>query len=133
VIFVDTSFWLALRVPRDAHHAEAATLIRELADAPLVTSNQVRGESWTILRRRAWHAAAVKFLDVLERTERVRVERISRELEESALQWLRQHDEREYSFVDATSFALMRSMRITDALAFDGDFEAAGFVELRAS
>jgi predicted nucleic acid-binding protein len=74
----------------------------------------------------------VKFLDVLERSERVHVERISRDLEESALRWLREHDEREYSFVDASSFALMRSLRITDALAFDGDFAAAGFVELRA-
>jgi len=133
VIFVDTSFWLALRLPRDSHHGEAVTLMRELASTSLVTSNHVRGESWTIMRRRAWHAAAVKFLDVLERTERVRVERISHELEDSALRWLRQHDEREYSFVDATSFALMRSMRITDALAFDGNFAAAGFVELSAS
>jgi len=132
VIFVDTSFWLALRVPRERHHREALALMRELADASLVTSNHVRGETWTMVRRRAWHGAAVKFLDVLERSERVHVERISRDLEESALRWLREHDEREYSFVDATSFALMGSLRITDALAFDGDFAAAGFVELRA-
>jgi predicted nucleic acid-binding protein len=45
---------------------------------------------------------------------------------------LRQHDERKYSFVDATSFALMASEGIHEALAFDGDFTAAGFVELRA-
>jgi predicted nucleic acid-binding protein len=44
----------------------------------------------------------------------------------------RRHDEREYSFVDATSFApLMRSMRIKRVPAFDGDFAAAGFTELR--
>ncbi len=49
-----------------------------------------------------------------------------------ALRWLGRHDEREYSFVDATSFALMRSLRIRDALAFGGDFTAAGFRELRA-
>ncbi len=40
-------------------------------------------------------------------------------------------DERTYSFVDATSFAVMRRNRIRDALAFDGDFSAAGFVEFR--
>jgi predicted nucleic acid-binding protein len=45
--------------------------------------------------------------------------------------WLRRHDEREYSFVDATSFVFMRSRRIRSALAFDGDFSAAGFEELR--
>jgi predicted nucleic acid-binding protein len=35
------------------------------------------------------------------------------------------------SFVDATSFVVMRSLEIREALAFDGDFTAAGFVELR--
>jgi len=35
-----------------------------------------------------------------------------------------------YSFVDATAFALMCSMRIKDVLAFDGDFSAASFREL---
>jgi hypothetical protein len=35
----------------------------------------------------------------------------------------------EYSFVDATSFAVMRSLRVREALAFDGDFAAAGFTE----
>ena len=35
------------------------------------------------------------------------------------------------SFVDATSFALMRKLWITGALAFDGDFAAAGFTELQ--
>jgi predicted nucleic acid-binding protein len=59
------------------------------------------------------------------------VESVSHELEAQALRWLRRHDERKYSFVDATSFALMRSLRIKAALAFDGDFAAAGFVELR--
>jgi predicted nucleic acid-binding protein len=52
-------------------------------------------------------------------------------MEDECWRWLRAHDERPYSFVDATSFALMRKLRIEKALAFDGDFAAAGFVELR--
>lgn len=52
--------------------------------------------------------------------------------EKEALRWLQRHDGREYSFVDATSFALMRSLRVREALAFDGDFTAACFVELRS-
>jgi predicted nucleic acid-binding protein len=45
---------------------------------------------------------------------------------------MRRHDEREYSFVDATGFSVMQTMRIREALAFDRDFAAAGFAELRA-
>jgi predicted nucleic acid-binding protein len=33
--------------------------------------------------------------------------------------------------VDASSFVVMRRHRIAEALAFDGDFTAAGFVEVR--
>jgi len=132
MIFVDTSFWIALRNRRDPHHEEAVALLGQLSDAPLVTSNHVRGETWTYLRRRAGHGAAVGFLDAVERSPRVRVLAIGAKREDEALRWLRRHDEREYSFVDATSFALMRSSKIRQALAFDGDFSAAGFVELRA-
>jgi len=77
------------------------------------------------------HSAAVDFLDILERSERVEALAVSEDLEDEALAWLRRHDEREYSFVDSTSFALMRDQEIFEALAFDGDFTAAGFIELR--
>ena len=131
MIFVDTSFWIALRNRRDPHHAEAFALLGEVGDAQLVTSNHVRGETWTYLRRKASHTSAVGFLDALARSRRLRPVHVSEDLERRALAWLRQHDEREYSFVDATSFVLMRSMKIRDAFAFDGDFSAAGYHELR--
>jgi len=51
---------------------------------------------------------------------------VGEDIDRRALRWLRQHDEREYSWVDATSFALMRDKRIRSVLAFDGDFTAAG-------
>jgi uncharacterized protein len=132
VIFVDTSFWVALRNRRDARHDEALALLERHSAMPLVTSNQVRGETWTFLRRRSGHGAAVDFLDAVERSPRLAVVSADDAIETEALRWLRRHDEREYSFVDATSFALMRARRIREALAFDGDFAAAGFIELRA-
>jgi predicted nucleic acid-binding protein len=131
MIFVDTSFFVALRNRRDRHHRAAAALLREHSESALVTTNLVRGETWTYLRRKAGHAAAVSFLDALARTPRLRLEHVVEATEETALRWLRRHEEREYSFVDATSFAVMRSMRIRSALAFDGDFAAAGFAEAR--
>jgi predicted nucleic acid-binding protein len=131
MIFVDTSFWVAYRNRRDAHHDEAVELLAAHADAGLLTTNHVRGETWTFLRRRAGHRSAVGFLDALTASRRVSVEFVEPTVEKDALAWLRRHDEREYSFVDATSYAVMRRRRIVDSLAFDGDFAAAGFIELR--
>ncbi len=132
MIFVDTSFWVALRIPRDSRHAEATALLRSVGEMHLVTSNHVRGETWTFLRKRAGHASAVACLQAIAASPRLDVVHVPGDLEEVALAWLHRHDERRYSFVDATSFAVMRSMKIKDALAFDGDFSAAGFRELRA-
>ena len=131
MIFVDSSFWIAQMLPRDAHHASARQLESAHGSLALFTSNLVLGETWTFLRRRVDHRLAMKWLDEAHQNLKVRLERIGSEVEAEAWTWLRAHDERPYSFVDATSFALMRKLRIREALAFDGDFAAAGFVELR--
>lgn len=128
--FADTSFWYALQERRDRHHGAAAALARA-ERSRIVTSNHVVGETWTLLRRRGGHAAAVGFVDRLQQLGNVERVQVDTETEDDAWRWLRRHDEREYSFVDATSFALMRRRRISEVLAFNGDFEAAGFVEVR--
>ena len=127
--FADTSYWFALQVPHDRHHADAVALARQAGR--IVTSNHVVGETWTVLNRKGGHRAGVGFLDRLGRLPDVAVAYVDEATEEDAWTWLRRHDEREYSFVDATSFAVMRRRRITEAMAFDGDFAAAGFVEAR--
>ncbi len=130
MMFVDTSFWVALGFARDTHHDEARGVWLATSRVGLLTSNHVVGETWTFLRRRAGHQVASRFLDQIEQSRRVAVIHVREELEAEALAWLRRHDERSYSFVDATSFAVMRGSRMTEALAFDGDFTAAGFTEV---
>jgi predicted nucleic acid-binding protein len=132
LIFVDTSFWVALTNRRDDHHQASRALLVTHENERLLTSNDVRGETWTFLRRRAGHKSAVGFLDALAASPRVELVRISVSAEADASAWLRSRADREFSWVDATSFALMRALKITDAFAFDGDFAAAGFSELRS-
>lgn len=131
MIFVDASFWIALRFHRDSNHEQAKDLFVRHGGEPLVTTNLVRGETWTFIRDRMGHGPAVDLLRRLGASKRIEVARVTEKVEEVALEWLQQHDERVYSYVDATSFAFMRARRITNALTFDSDFSAAGFVELR--
>jgi predicted nucleic acid-binding protein len=115
---------------RETHH-EAAKEIWLRYSGPITTSDLVLGETWTFLNRREGHASAVRFLDTVSRSPRVSAVPVEGPVVKAAWSWLRKHDERTYSFVDATSFVLMRRGRIREALAFDGDFSAAGFVEVR--
>ena len=127
--FVDTSYWVALRMRRDDNHGFAVRLW--MPGQPILTTNHVIGETWTFLRRRDGHHSAVAFLDAVEAADWLAVVHVGAQIEREARAWLRRHDERAYSFVDATSFAVMRGERLQEALAFDGDFSAAGFVEVR--
>jgi uncharacterized protein len=131
VAFVDTSFWIAEVIPRNSRHASASALADRVRGVPTVTSNLILGEVWTLLTHRLGHHHSVQWLDRVRNEVRVRIERVEAEIEAEAWEWLLRHDERPYSFIDATSFAVMRKLRITEALAFDGNFAAAGFVELR--
>lgn len=127
---VDTSYLVALQLRRDANHADAATLWSKHR-GPLLLTNHVLGETWTFLRRRADHDAARRFVEAARSSKRLVHVRVDPDTEDDAWRWLLRRDERECSFVDATSFALMRRRRIREAFAFDGDFTAGGFVEVR--
>ena len=80
------------------------------------------------------YTETLAFLDRIETLtehDRLVVHRVAGDQEHAAWEWLRKHDERVYSFVDATSFRVMRDRRLREALAFDQDFAAAGFIEVR--
>ena len=131
MLHVDSPFWIAQVMTRDSRASEAGRLADVCEGESLATSNLVVGETWSFLRRREGHHRAMMWLDRLHETARVTLRRVTQEIEAEAWTRLRVHDERPYSFVDATSFALMRRLGIRDAMAFDGDFAAAGFTELQ--
>jgi uncharacterized protein len=135
VRFADTSWWVAWALPRDGRHQDALGMLATLGPAEQVlTTNLIVGETWTFLRRRDSHASAVAFLDrvrLLAGNAKLVVHRVTEDQEQAAWAWLRKRDERAYSFVDATSFQVMRDRRLREVLAFDQDFTVAGFVEVR--
>src|SRR3954469_12193919 len=130
VKFADTSWWVGWALPDDARHAVALALLERLGrTAQVLTTNLVVGESWTFLRRKDSHSTAVAFVDRIETLtddERLLVHHVTEEQEAAAWEWLRRHDDRNYSFVDAASFRVMRDRRLREAFAFGQDFAAAG-------
>jgi predicted nucleic acid-binding protein len=128
--FVDTSFWVGSQVADDRRHRDAVALWRSSGE-PVRTTNLVIGETWTFLNLKAGRRAALAFVDGIERSTRTSVKHVDPTIDSRAWDWLRDRSDRVYSYVDATSFEIMRKERISEALAFDGDFSAAGFVEVR--
>ena len=128
--FADTSFWFARHEPQDRHHDVASAID---PGPRIVTTEWVLGETWTLVNNWGNQHGAVRCLDAIRRFSNVEIEPVSLADLKAAWAWLRRHDERPYSFVDAVSFRVMQRRRLTEALTFDGDFSAAGFVEVRPS
>ena len=131
-LFVDSSAWYAVADRDDVYHSRTvACLTSSLsAYARLVTTNHVVGESYTLIRMRLGHAAAQQFLKSLDQSHRVQRVFVTLEHEEAAFVLLRRYADHDFSFVDATSFVVMKGLGLRDAFTFDRHFAALGFTML---
>ena len=126
--FIDTWYLIALADPSDSHHHQAKRLDVTVAGIPLITHDAVLTELLTYFAAggRNSRSKAVAFaLDLLQRSD-CRVERGS-DLFTAALSLYSQRLDKEYSFVDCMSMALMRQHGITHALTNDHHFRQEGF------
>ena len=134
-VFVDTSAWFPLALPADADHQVLRDALRARvgAGARVVTTNLVVAETHAMLLRRVGRRTAFAFVRAVRQPPNT-VVTSTPELEERAIaDWLDRYDDQDFSFTDAVSFAVMAERGITEALALDRHFRAAGFVTLPAA
>jgi uncharacterized protein len=99
-------------------------------DGMLRTREWVVHETVTLLLIRHSHAAAVDFLDTIERSETLRLEWIGPDRFHAAGVLFRKHADKDWSFTDCVSFATMRELRVREAFTTDHHFRQAGFMPL---
>jgi predicted nucleic acid-binding protein len=127
-VFVDTSAFVALRNRSEAEHAAARdALVGLLAEgAALFTSNYVFAETYTALMVRVSRKEAIEWGNRFRRGGAIDLVRLDRPTEERAWEILEQHDDKQWSYVDATSFALIERDGGSAAFAFDTHFLQRG-------
>lgn len=129
-LLVDTGAWLAAFNRRDQYHTAAAGELRRLRDkrVPLIVTNLILAELHLHLlyglgaQRAAGHLGTLKTDPMIEEVF------ADRAVQESALaDWIERFSDQPFSFTDAVSFAVMRSLGIRSAFTFDHHFAVAGF------
>lgn len=128
-VFVDSGAWIALALSADPLHGAAREQwdLLQGAGARLHTSVPVVLETFTFLDRNARRDVALGWKDAIYKPGTARI--ITCELSdlEQAWQYFRRTDLHKLSAVDATSFAIMKRMRIRRVYTFDHHFAVAGF------
>ena len=131
MIFVDTGAFYAAINQNDENHKEATVLFHKATEEEwrLITSNFVVAETHALILSRLGRNLAVAWLRSIPAT----IIRISKADEERAKRIIFGYRDKEFSYCDASSFALIERLRIREAMAFDSHFEQYGkFGVLRA-
>ena len=128
-VFVDTAGYFALADHRDGNHSAALNVLRLLTTlhARSFTSNFVVAELHGLLLNRAGRDLAARILAEID-SSTITIVRVSRKDE-----IIQQYADKEFSLVDATSFAIMERLRISQAFTFDQHFAQFGFTLIRDS
>jgi predicted nucleic acid-binding protein len=126
VIFLDTSAIYAMADEADPNHVTACSKF-DLAlksRERFLLHNYILAESAALLQARLGLQSAILFLKDAKAFE---IEWVDSELHHEALKELETISKRGISFIDCTSFIVMRRKGIRTAFVFDPDFQDQGF------
>jgi uncharacterized protein len=119
--FVDTSAWFAAYVPSDPMHQVIQSAMSS-ADR-LVTSDYVLDETLTLLKARGHVDRAYRLGPRLLEGRATQLEYVVPADVQQAWVVFSTYRDKQWSFTDCTSFALMKRLGITAAIALDEHFE----------
>lgn len=128
-LFVDTAGWVAAA---DAGDPRCEVVCRERDQwlekgGLLITTDYVCAETLTVLRFRLGLRVAERWWRQIEESSLVRFEGIDSRRAENARAMFFRYGDKDFSFVDCTSFVVMRELRLDKALTLDIHFAQMGF------
>jgi predicted nucleic acid-binding protein len=118
-LFVDTSIWYAAADLSDLGNDHAKAILN--SNEPLITTDHVLVETWTLLRYRLQRHAAERFWDGM-RSGVTAIEPVGLADLEAAWQIGLSWKDQDFSIIDRTSFAVMRRLGIERAASLDDHF-----------
>jgi predicted nucleic acid-binding protein len=124
----DSSAILAILDASDANHDTATKIARRLAteEGTSFITNYLEAETHALLLRKLGRLAARTWL----LAGPLPVIRTMQEDEQAARALIATHDDKDWSFCDAVSFALCRRLRVPRAFSFDRHFVQFGHLEV---
>lgn len=132
IVFADAGYWIALFNPRDALHNKALVASMATQAQLIVTSQMVLAGFLNHYASMGsqFRQRAVEVVENLQAASEVCIVPQTNEQFTNALSFYAQRQDKEWGFVDCTSFLIMQQQGILQALAYDEHFRQAGFIAL---
>lgn len=118
-IFIDTSFLCAFYNKNDSQFDKSNTYIELLNNRKLYTSNFVLLEAYTVLSQRVSKKVALEFGKIINDIEGITTIRIDESTENNAWEIFEKITDKDMSYVDCSSIAIMHEYSIKQILTFD--------------
>lgn len=133
-VFVDTTGWMACADRADPAYTSCCAARDAVLESgrALVTTDFVVDETLTLVRMRMGLDAASAWWRQVDASVRVRWERIESDRFERARQLFFQYRDKDLSFTDCTSVAVMRELKLSTVITTDRHFHQVGFEVLPA-
>ena len=125
-VFADTSFFVAVIGPRDAHHDRALEFMRNY-DGQVLTTDFVIVEFGNYLFRIKDRAFFDPVIQNIRDNAQYEIIAATRTLLERGMERYIGRLDKEWSLTDCISFVVMEEQGIKEALTTDGHFAQAGF------
>ena len=131
-VFADAGYWIAIQNADDELHEVAQKAIDKLAQSRIVTTQMALVEFLNHMSRLGQYrrTIAVNTVRGLNNNPSVDVVQQTEEQYDAAVERYAARPDQRWSVTDCASFLLMEQRGITEALAYDRDFEQAGFTAL---
>ncbi|MFN4856075.1 MAG: type II toxin-antitoxin system VapC family toxin [Pseudanabaena sp.] len=133
-ILIDTSAWAAISDNKDRHHASALNFIKKInGKYKLITTNYVLDETYTLLLMNAGYQTTIAFkqrIDIMVASQVLEIVWIDDSIANRSWQIFTKFNvDKEWSFTDCTSYAVMKQLNIAEAFILDHHFAQMGFVK----
>ena len=134
-LFIDTGAWIALNNKKDKYYIDAVKANKDFLDRgySYVTSDYVLDETYTLLRYDVGHKRAVEFgaeIKSLQGRGKIKIVHINQDILDKAWEIFEKYYDKDFSFTDCTSFAVMKMLGMNEAFSFDRHFDQYGFIRL---
>jgi uncharacterized protein len=129
-VFIDTGAFFAVKIKTDKNHETALkffNFVLENKPFSFVTSDFIIFETVTLFKSKINILDAIKIGKFFRESENIRIVKITDELISNAWDIFDKYDDKEFSFVDCSSFAFMKKHNIKKAFTFDNHFKQFGF------